>query len=130
MAYPTLTATYAAVLAVVYVLLSAWVVRGRFAFRVLHGDGGNSDMLRRMRAHANFAEYVPFALLLIAFVEMRGASPSTMHLLLAPLAAARIAHPIGMMAAPNSIPQYGLRGLPVVITFLVILAAAGLLLLG
>jgi uncharacterized membrane protein YecN with MAPEG domain len=130
MTYPVLTATYAAVLAIVYILLSAWVVRGRFAFQVLHGDGGNRDMLRRMRAHANFAEYVPLALLLIALVEMRGGAPTTMHCLLAPLTVARIAHPFGMTAAPNSIRQYGMRGLPVIVTLLVILSTAIILLLG
>jgi uncharacterized membrane protein YecN with MAPEG domain len=33
------------------------------------GDAGNPEMLRAMRVHSNFAEYVPLSLLLIYFVE-------------------------------------------------------------
>jgi uncharacterized membrane protein YecN with MAPEG domain len=128
MPYPVWTATYAGALALFYVLLSAWVIRGRFKFRVLHGDGGDRGMLRRMRAHGNFAEYVPLCLLLAALLEMRGASATTMHALLLPLLLARVAHPFGMEAAPGSTLQYALRGLPVIAT-LTVLGACGLLLL-
>ncbi len=36
------------------------------------GDGGDPALLQRIRVHANFVEYVPFALLLLALVEMSG----------------------------------------------------------
>ncbi len=39
------------------------------------GDGGNPKMLARMRAHANFTEYAPFVLILMALIEFaHGAS--------------------------------------------------------
>ncbi len=128
MTYPTVVATYAGGFAILFVILSLWVTLGRFRFSVLHGDGDNAGMLKRMRAHANFAEYVPFTLLLVALLEMRGANSSTLHLLLAPLAIARLAHPFGMFTQPDSAAQFLTRGVPAIVTWLV-LVMAGLLLL-
>jgi uncharacterized protein len=53
-------------------VLSGWVIAGRVKFRVGLGDGGNEQMRQRIRAHANFVEYVPFALILIVLVESSG----------------------------------------------------------
>lgn len=36
------------------------------------GDGGNPRMTQAVRAHANFAEYAPLALLLLALLEISG----------------------------------------------------------
>jgi hypothetical protein len=56
MASATVTPGYAAILAIYYAVLSAWVVLGRATFRIHHGDGGNAELNRRIRAHGNFAE--------------------------------------------------------------------------
>jgi uncharacterized membrane protein YecN with MAPEG domain len=128
MIFPALTAAYAAVLALIFAVLSAWVVAGRFAFRVNHGDGGNAALLRRIRSHANFAEYVPLTLLLVALLEAGGAGRLTIHALLLPLVVARIAHPIGMVARDFSRQQFTFRGPASVVTWLVMVVAAVLLL--
>ena len=54
------------------------------------------------RAHAHFAEYVPITALMIAMLEMSGASALHIHLLMGALVLARLLHPIGMYAAPNT----------------------------
>ena len=60
------------------------------------GDGGHPKLTARMRAQANFAEYVPLVLVLIAVIEAAKGS----HLWLAIVAAifilARILHGFGM----------------------------------
>jgi uncharacterized protein len=129
MSFPALTAIYAAVLALIYAVLSAWVVAGRIAFRVNHGDGGHIPMNRRIRAHANFAEYVPLILLLVGLLEADSASRLTIHALLLPLVIARILHPIGMLAPEASAQQFALRGPSAMVTWLVLVIAAVLLLL-
>ena len=43
------------------------------------GDAGNPAMLRAMRVHSNFAEYVPMSLLLVYFVETSGANAWLVH---------------------------------------------------
>lgn len=129
MAFPAVTALYAAILGLIFALLSFWVVGGRGQFRVLHGDGGNEQLNRRIRAHANFAEYVPLILVLTALLEADGASAARVHWLLAPLALARLLHPVGMLARENSPQQFIFRAPGAVVTLIVLIAASVMLLM-
>jgi uncharacterized membrane protein YecN with MAPEG domain len=129
MTFPALTAIYAALLALLFVALSIWVIAGRAKHRVHHGDGGNDDLNRRIRAHANFAEYVPLILLLVALLEAGGAGRGTVHALLLPLLAARLMHPVGMVAPVASVQQGVFRGIGASATMLILAAAAILLLI-
>ncbi len=129
MVFPATTAIYAAVLALIYVGLSFWVGAGRGKFGVVHGDGGNAELNRRIRAHANFAEYVPLVLLLAAMLEAGGSQPVTIHWLLGPLTVARLMHPVGMVAREGSAQQYGFRAPGALVTWVVLVAAAVLLLM-
>lgn len=124
MTYPALTATYAALLALFYVGLAGWVVAGRVTGEQLHGDGGDEGLMKRIRSHANFAEYVPFALLLIALLEAGGGGRGLVHGLLIVLLIARILHPIGMFAGVNTPRQFACRGGGIVATFGVVIVAA------
>lgn len=129
MVFPTVTAFYAAILALVFMALSAWVTAGRGKLDILHGDGGDDGLNRRIRAHANFAEYVPLILLVAALLEADGATEFTMNALLLPLLIARIIHPIGMVARKNSPQQFAFRAPGALITWVVMVATAILLLL-
>lgn len=124
MTYPALTATYAGVLALIYFALSIWVIVGRGTYRVLHGDGGIDRFNRRIRAHGNFAEYVPLIIVLVALLEGGGASATTVHALLLPLVVARIIHPFGMLAPEGSLQQYAMRAPGATVTLIVMVAAA------
>ena len=57
---------YAAILGLVFICLSAMTIRERRIASVALGAGDNARLLIRIRAHANFAEYVPIALFLMA----------------------------------------------------------------
>ena len=124
MIYPSTTATYAALLAVVYLALAAWVMAGRLSGNVLHGDGGDDTFAKRIRAHANFSEYVPLALILIGLLEMRGGGHGLVQGLLIALLVGRILHPFGMLAPPNSPQQFACRGGGILLTFAVTAVAA------
>ncbi|GBU18832.1 MULTISPECIES: MAPEG family protein [Methylobacterium] len=124
MTFPAVTAFHAGLLALIYLGLSGWVVAGRLSMGVLHGDGGREALEKRIRSQANFGEYVPFALLLIAFVEAGGGSLTLVRSLLIVLLIARLLHPIGMFAPPNSPRQFACRGGGVIATFSVIAVAA------
>ena len=67
-----ITALYAALLAPVYIILAARVIGARRAGNTAAGDGGGTTLLRRMRVHAKFAEYVPFVLTLLGLSESLG----------------------------------------------------------
>jgi hypothetical protein len=87
---------YAALCGLLFLLLSARVVQGRVAFKVDIGDGGNQEMQRRIRVHANFAEFVPLALILLYAVQQTGFSAWIVHALGLMLVGARLFHAAGL----------------------------------
>lgn len=91
------TLVTAALCALLYIWLSWRVVQVRQAARVSLGDGGDALLLQRIRAHANFAEYVPLCLVLIGAIEMSTAASGPL-LWAAGLAlvVVRISHALGM----------------------------------
>ena len=129
MTFPATTAFFAGLFALIFLGLSGWVMAGRLQTDTLHGDGGNAMMIKRMRSQANFAEYVPFGLLLIGIYEAGGGSHGVVEALLIILVIARLLHPVGMLAPKNSPQQFACRGGGILATFGVILAAAILLLI-
>lgn len=95
-----------------YFILSFRVVQMRVAHKITLGDGGHDPLLSRIRAHANFAEYVPLILILLGGIEARtGAGSRLLAATGIMLVVARIAHAIGMMRpAPNPFRVGGAAG--------------------
>ena len=94
-----------------YFVLSLRVVMGRQAHKVMIGDGGHDALLTRIRAHANFAEYVPFVLVLMALIELRTGVTELLTSTGILLFVIRIAHAIGMARpAPNPFRIAGAAG--------------------
>lgn len=90
-----ITSIYAALLGLLFVLLSVRTLRLRRQLRVAFGDGDNLLLRRAIRVHANFAEYVPLALLLMCFNEIQSAPALWVHGLGALLLAGRTLHATG-----------------------------------
>lgn len=93
------TALWAALLAPLCLWLSIRVIGLRRRLRVAIGTGSQPEIERAMRAQANFAEYVPFALVLLALAEAGGAPAAVIHALGATLLAGRVAHGWGITRA-------------------------------
>ena len=87
----TVTALYSGSLALWFLVLSYRVVARRRTGIYL-GDGGDAGMLRLVRGHANFAEYVPLALIMLAILELAGTSLYVLHGLGLALLAGRVLH--------------------------------------
>lgn len=117
----TITPAYAAVLGLIFVALSVRTIRMRRRHRVAVGDGGNAELRRAMRVHANFAEYVPLALLLIFFVEHDGAETLLVHALGNALLAGRLLHAWGVSQEPENF-RYRVSGMA--LTFGTVITAA------
>jgi uncharacterized membrane protein YecN with MAPEG domain len=79
-----------------YVALSINVSRYRFGAKVSLGTGESSNLERAIRAHGNFIEYVPFALLLMWFIETLTLSANVVFWLGSILLIARVCHAFGM----------------------------------
>ncbi len=83
---------YAAPLAFLYVALALNVIRLRFKHRVSLGAGEVPKLERSIRAHGNFAEYIPFTLILIGLAEYLGAPIWLIHLFGSVLLLGRLSH--------------------------------------
>ena len=96
-----ITAFYAALLGLFFVFLSFRVIGWRRLKSVELGHGEDSQLLRRMRVHANFAEYVPFTLLLMAIAESMTAPRPLVHVAGLILIAGRLMHAYGLSQTPH-----------------------------
>ena len=115
------TALYAGLLAPIFLILSFRVIAVRRGAKIALGDAGDPVLLRRMRAHANFAEYVPFCLVLIGLAESTGAPLVVLHGLGIVLLAGRLSHAIGVSRHPET---FAWRVGGMIVTFSVIGVAA------
>lgn len=92
----TTTLSAAAAAAIINIWLIVRCGQVRVSAKILHGDGGNPLMMRRMRAHANFIENTPLVLILIGAIELAGKGGNWLPYVAAVYLLARVAHPIGM----------------------------------
>ena len=126
---PLITASYLAVLALLYAVLALQVIRLRRSSLAPFNDGGNVALRSAIRAHGNFMEYVPIITLMVAFLEMSGAPASRVHGWMGALLLSRLIHPLGMYVKPGSLAFWICRagGIFITIGLLVTCALAILL---
>lgn len=120
-----LTAIYAALLAILLVVLGLLVVRQRLRQRVSLGDGGKPPLLAAIRVHGNAVENIPVALVLLLLLELNGGSPLALHAYGSTLLAGRVMHAWGL-GRPQAVNRWRQAGM--LLTWLVILGLAGSLL--
>jgi uncharacterized protein len=115
---------YAALLGLLYLALSLRAIRARRSARKAIGALGDTALDRHVRVHANFAEYAPFVLLLLAFAEIREAPEGLVHIACSGLVAGRVLHAWGVSREPENFRfrKYGMMAtffaLVVVVTLL------------
>ncbi len=91
-----ITPLYAGLLAILFLVLSYRVVQGR-GHGITLGDGGDTALLRRIRGHGNFTEYVPLILLMMLMLELGGTTaPWLLHLIGIALVVARVLHGVSL----------------------------------
>lgn len=117
----TITPFYAALAALLLVLLSVRVIRLRRSQKVAIGDGENPLLRRAMRVQANFTEYAPLTLLLIAFAELQGVQALTIHLLGGFLIIGRALHAFGVAQETE---KFRFRVFGMAMTLFVLIASA------
>lgn len=70
-----ITTLFIGLLALLQIVLTANVVLRRGATGITFQDGGDQPLMRRIRAHGNYTETVPIALLAMAASELSGPAP-------------------------------------------------------
>jgi len=92
-------ALYVGIFGLMLIVLSLRVSLVRRDARIALGDGEDVILRRRIRAHGNFVEFVPMALLLLALAEHTGLGALFIHIFGLILLVARIAHAYGISQA-------------------------------
>jgi uncharacterized membrane protein YecN with MAPEG domain len=124
------TALYAAILGLLGVALTINVIRNRVRSRVDTADGGDARLAQAIRAHGNFTEQVPLALIVIGFAEASGQRALVLHILGGSLVVARLAsaYALNRTLGPSPLRQFG-AGLTILVvtaaSVAVLLALAG-----
>ena len=120
-----ITALYALVLALIgsYLAFRAGSRRGQTGISIWYGD--DAQLALEMRRHANFAEFVPLALILMAIVELNGIAPWVLHAAGGLLVVARVLHPLGLDAEEISSPLRGIGAGGTLLASLILMVAVG-----
>jgi uncharacterized protein len=116
-----MTLTMAAAATLLNIWLGGRVSRMRVAHRVSIGDGGHEPLIARMRAQANYIEWAPFFLILLALIELARGQPLWLWALASLFIIARILHALGMDRPPGNWP----RKIGMIATAAIMLALAG-----
>ena len=91
-----ITSFYAAILAMFFIAMSIQTLKLRRELKIAVGDNQDVQMLRQMRSHANFNEYVPISIVLIYFFELLQAPVFLVHGLAIMLILGRALHAYGI----------------------------------
>lgn len=91
-----LTLTMAAAAGLINIWLAIRIGQVRTSQKVSVGDGGNEFVIRRMRAQANFVEFTPFVLILIAGLEASDYAATWLWVVGVIYMIGRLAHGLGM----------------------------------
>lgn len=94
----SIIAGYVLPLVVIWFVLWARVASNRALLSVSIGDGGNMELLERIRAHGNFIEWVPWVLILMLIAELCDGPDMLVHASGALLVLGRLVHPFGLKA--------------------------------
>ena len=122
-----ITLLYASLCTILVVFLAIRVVLWRFKHKIGIGDGGDKELLKRMRAHGNAVENMPLALILLGGMELNGYSGTIIHSFGAVLFASRVAHAIGLsMSSGTSVGRFAGSAF----TWLLMLTMAGFAIVG
>jgi uncharacterized membrane protein YecN with MAPEG domain len=120
-----ITALYASLFGVMFVMLMVVVIRLRRSLKIGLGDGGNRDMQQAIRVHGNAVECVPLFLILLAALEINHGSPMWLHLFGGTFLLARVLHAWGLYVSSGT-STGRVAGTAVTMTLLVALAIANL----
>ena len=120
-----MTAVFASILALMFIKLSFHVIGFRRKNRVSIGSGGVDELERAMRAHGNFAEYVPLGLFLMGALELNGAPLELVALLGTLLVVGRYFHAKGINEPPPEFTNR-VRGMKLTFASLGLSAASNL----
>lgn len=118
---PTITLLFVSLHVLLMLVLLARISRHRHGQKIGLGDGGDAILNRKIRAHGNFVEHAPIALLLLGLLEICGLPAAWLWTFGCALLLGRAMHAVGLSGSGGySIGRFWGTAL----TWLVLLAMA------
>ncbi len=93
----TITLITTGILGLIFMFHTVRVIIARDKTNTSLGDGGNNDNLKKIRTHANFAEYIPLLLFILLLLEIKGVGTTYLYIYSTLLIAGRILHAHGIL---------------------------------
>ncbi|MHB1617284.1 MAG: MAPEG family protein [Metallibacterium sp.] len=119
---PLITGFYAALATLLVLVLAARIVWLRNVRKIGLGDGGDQQLARAIRVHANAVEYLPLALLLLLILELQHTAALWLNVFGISLIVARVLHAFGLSGSSGY--SFG-RVVGTLLTWLAMLAMLG-----
>jgi uncharacterized protein len=114
---PLITLTTTSGLALLASLLAIQVIIKRVRLKIESGDGANQSMAQAVRAHANFGEHVPIALLTLGACEISGVHSSLTLGCALSLILARVLSAVGLSRSLGpSVPRQAGASITIIVT--------------
>ena len=85
-----------------FILTLVFVYLSLNAIKVKHGDESEEAKKRANRAHGNFTEYTPFALILLIVLALQNITPILYFILCLALVIGRVLHAYGMITLESN----------------------------
>ncbi len=112
---------YIALLGLFFIPITLRVGAYRVSNKISLGDGGDPELLKRMRGQANFIETVPLVALMLVMMDVTGASLPWLHTVGALILGGRLLHYVGL----TGIGPFVCRPIGIFATLGAYLAASG-----
>lgn len=113
------TSIYASLSGLLLAWLAIQTIKARRANKIKLGDGGIFELQSAMRAHANFAEYMPITIILLFLLEHNGSPVFLIHIIGTLFLIGRWIHAQGLLK--NNLRK---RAQGIVITLIILIGLA------
>lgn len=122
-----ITAFYASIIAFLFLALSFRTIKRRRLIKlelgtITHNGEDDRELLRRVRVHANCAEYAPIGIILLGLAESLKGAPLVLHALGAMLIIGRMVHAYGLSQSPHNL-TLRVSGMVMTLTMIALAAA-------
>ncbi len=124
-----ITASTAAALAMLLLVLAILTVRQRFRLKAGFGDAGDWKLIAASRSHANLAEHAPIVLIMLALLEYSLASATVLSWTAGAFVVGRVLHAVGLHTASKPGTPPLARQIGVIITWSVMVGLAAMIML-
>lgn len=118
----SITIFYTSILVIIFLILSVLAITARVKSGINLGLSGEyDDLTKKVRAHGNFTEYIPLAIIMLLLAESAKLPGIALHIYGIGLVLGRLVHAFGIYSGKTKIP-YRVIGMSMTLTLMSVLS--------